>query len=153
MRPPTLALLALALSATACFQDHPTDVVQTSADEGCATCHQAAYQDAVTRNPVHGTFPKTCDDCHHTTAWHPALEGLHPEAAFPITHGAHEGIACQRCHDLTRGRSAAGVNTLCTTCHGRSSADDEHGDVSGYAWSSTNAAFCLRCHPNGRTGH
>ena len=150
MRLMTLGLIGFALAATACFQDHPTDAVQTSADEHCATCHLPAYQAAVAVAPVHGTFPKFCDDCHHTTAWHPALEGLHPESAFRISGGAHGGIACQRCHDLTRGRSADGVNTLCTSCHDRSSADDEHGDEHGYAWSDTNAAFCLRCHPNGR---
>jgi hypothetical protein len=150
MRPaPVVVALAAGLLA-ACFQDHPADAVQTSATEGCATCHLDEYEAESARVPTHGTFPRRCDDCHHTSAWHPALEGLHPEAAFPIARGDHDGIACQRCHDLNRGRSADGVNTVCTSCHERGDADDEHDEVRGYAWSATDAAFCLRCHPAGR---
>ncbi len=144
----TFGLAALALALAGCLQDHAAGAIQTSADESCATCHLHDYQ--AVPEPVHASFPRTCDDCHHPTAWHPALEGLHPEAAFPIARGDHEGIACQRCHDLNRGRSVDGINTVCTSCHGRGDADDEHDEVSRYAWSDTNAAFCLQCHPDGR---
>lgn len=119
----------------------------------CAACHMRDYEQ--TSAPVHsGMFPTTCGDCHLTTAWQPALEGAHPNAAFPITSGAHERFSCFDCHDPDRGSSIGGANTDCVGCHtgehSRSRSDDQHNEVSGYQFDPNRPNFCLECHPDGR---
>lgn len=144
-------LVAMTAFATGCFRDHPADAVQTIASS-CASCHLHDFQ--LTTAPVHdGVFPRTCADCHRTTAWSPALEGLHPAAArFRIDRGAHEGMACLACHDPDRGASAMGANTVCAQCHThrRSEVDGQHDEVGRYQWDPDDPSFCLRCHADGR---
>jgi hypothetical protein len=139
------ALVVAGLAA--CFRSHPAIGVAVEPEQ-CATCHLAEYQ--ATTTPVHaGAFPETCADCHLTTGWQPALEGLHPEAPFPISAGGHAGIKCLDCHDLDRGPGAGGADTVCTTCHDQPTSDDIHDRQPGYAFDAASPTFCLACHPAG----
>jgi hypothetical protein len=126
---------------------------ETVKDRECSLCHQADYDG--TADPVHaGTFPTTCGDCHGTIAWRPALNGEHPETAFPITEGPHKSTGCTDCHDVDRGSSSAGMNTDCVGCHtGKHSMEkvnDQHQEVADYIFDAAMPNFCLLCHPNGR---
>ena len=115
----------------------------------CASCHMADYESST--YPGHDQFPTTCGDCHDTTSWAGASAGTHPESRFPITSGAHRGIACGNCHDASLSARAI-ENVNCIGCHLRSHVDPEHDEVGGYRWSSSDHAFCLRCHAGGGGG-
>ncbi len=123
------------------------------ADRLCALCHQSDY-DGVTM-PLHrGVFPTTCENCHGTVAWKPALDGVHPENAFPIANGAHKKFDCTDCHDLQRGSSTNGENTDCIGCHtgehNMNKVNDQHKEVADYDYDINTPNFCLLCHPNGQ---
>lgn len=155
------ALLPLVLAS--CLQSHDDKRVAVR-ETDCVTCHLVDYDG--TTQPPHGNvpgangpveFPKTCGDCHRTTSWQPALNGLHPPPPqFPIASGPHDAIKCLACHDLdSLAPSAAGANTNCIQCH-PDTADqrDSHTGVRGpagqaYAYAPAVANFCLTCHPNG----
>jgi hypothetical protein len=87
-----------------------------------------------------------------------AITGLHPEASFPRTTGAHADarIKCQDCHVLARGTSAGGQNTDCVHCHVGShvtpAIDARHAqlNVASYPVAPTTTNFCLGCHPAGK---
>ena len=115
----------------------------------CVDCHIDDF-DASTY-PGHNLFPETCADCHTPSGWSPAIEGTHPDDIFPISTGAHAGIACMDCHDRSLGDSAAGMNTVCTSCHTheRTVVDAQHSDVPAYLYDTAHANFCLSCHPSG----
>lgn len=117
----------------------------------CVGCHLDDYD--TSPYPGHSSFPTTCNDCHGTKTWTPALEGAHPENAFPITRGAHAPFECTDCHDPDRGPSAGGANTSCVGCHtgehARASTDADHANVSNYPFNTTRVNFCLDCHPRG----
>jgi Class III cytochrome C family len=148
IRPLTIVLLVL--GAAACFRGHPsTDTAVES--EQCVTCHLPDYEG--TTQPVHqGNYPQTCANCHTTSAWQPALDGNHPDGAFPISHGPHTGIECMSCHDPDLGPSAGGANTNCIQCHTQGETDPDHGGVSGYHFDASQPHFCLSCHPDGLGG-
>jgi hypothetical protein len=113
----------------------------------CNACHAADYNG--TNNPNHASagFPRTCQDCHQTSAWRPASFD-HDGRFFPIYSGAHKGKwgACSDCH-----RNAGNYKAFeCILCHehnNKREVDDDHRGVSGYTYSS---AACYRCHPRGR---
>ena len=86
------------------FAGTPTD---------CVSCHQTNYNGTTNPNHVTGGYPKTCQDCHSTSAWRPAAAIDHSKTRFPLT-GAHQSIDCARCH--TNGRFA-GTPTDCVSCH------------------------------------
>jgi len=148
--PHLAAAVLLLLGLASCFRSHPDTAVEITAEQ-CAACHQADYD--ATDKPAHGAsgYPTTCTDCHWTAGWQPALEGLHPEATFPIVASAHSGIACLECHDLDRhtGPGDAGADTVCAACHDQPTNDDIHELQPGYAYDATTPAFCLACHPAG----
>lgn len=146
-------VLAGVLLVTGCLREPDPGAVQTSSVERCLSCHLHDYQDIAPPAPTHaGVFPRSCDDCHRTEGWQPAIEGLHPAAPFRIEGGPHGDVACLDCHDPDRGPSADGMNTTCTGCHThrRSEVDGEHDDEPGYRWDDGDPSFCLRCHPSGR---
>jgi hypothetical protein len=66
---------------------------------GCVHCHDEDR--ARSKFPGHARFPKTCDDCHSTTAWAPAtrhIEAPPPEldagaGAAPGDAGVRDGAA------------------------------------------------------------
>jgi hypothetical protein len=120
----------------------------------CVGCHQADYDSSP--YPGHDAFPTTCQDCHTTTAWTPAVGGTHPENAFPIQSGAHSPYRndCVSCHNPELGSSVAGENTDCVGCHDgehtRARMDPKHNDVGGYPSGAAPPNFCLDCHSDGR---
>lgn len=142
------ACVALVLPA-ACGESHEPVVV---GQRDCILCHEVDYQ-SVADPPHVGVKPTTCGDCHMTVAWVPALDGVHPEAAFPIARGPHDPYLCLDCHDPTLGESTNGMNTDCVGCHTgdheRRKMDEKHHEVSGYVAGSESVNFCLGCHPNG----
>lgn len=158
--------VVLVLMTASCLQSHPGDIVEISLDR-CVACHQNEYD--ATSMPVHITvaptpFPTTCGDCHRTTSWQPALEGLHM-GQFVIPHF---GAQCLECHDLDIAAPAKlGADTDCVACHPDSSElqSDHAGAMSEqgqpYAYTPDVRNFCLTCHPKGtaykhrfrRTGH
>jgi hypothetical protein len=149
----TVMLVALLVALAACAQDHAPGVIEVQGDEACVACHLADYEQ--TTDPVHaGTKPTTCGDCHSTSSWTPALDGDHPESAFPIDSGPHERIACLDCHVPDLGPSTDGVNVSCIGCHtgehSRAEMDDKHDEEPRYQWDEARPAFCRDCHPRGR---
>jgi len=106
----------------------------------CANCHIARYN--ATANPPHAQygFPTTCENCHDTRAWG---DGTFTHR-FPITSGAHRGMACVNCHV-----SGIGTTFECIQCHthAQSAMASRHSGNRNYAWVSQR---CYQCHPNGR---
>lgn len=150
LRPARVALPWLLLPL-ACAE-HPPGAIEVDA-QACVACHRADYES--TGAPLHaGRFPTTCADCHATGGWSPALEGLHPERAFPLGRGPHGQFGCTECHRVDRGPSAGGANTDCTGCHTGAHASrpmaEVHDGVPDYAFAPEAPSFCLRCHPDGQ---
>ena len=120
----------------------------------CVGCHQADYDSSPF--PGHETFPTTCENCHTTTAWTPAIGGTHPENAFPIQNGAHSPYRqdCVSCHNPELGSSIGGENTDCVGCHNgnhtRARMDPKHLEVGNYPRGAAPPNFCLDCHADGR---
>lgn len=158
----TKAFVAIFMLA-ACSQEHATSNLEISSDD-CYTCHKPEYEIAGTgvlgttgcfsTPPVHQNMkPTTCADCHVTDSWCPALDGGHPEEAFPIKSGLHLGIKCLECHVPALGASTNGMNVSCIGCHtGRhdmARMADKHDEVGSYTWQPDRPAFCRDCHPRG----
>ena len=85
----------------------------TGTPTDCYSCHQANYQGTSNPNHVAGNFPRTCEACHSTNAWRPASGIDHSKTRFPLT-GAHQQVACERCHV---GGRYGGTPTDCYSCH------------------------------------
>jgi Cytochrome c7 and related cytochrome c len=141
-----LVALGLLAGAAGCLQQHDAGV--DVGNLACASCHMADYN-AAAGHP--GVKPTTCADCHGTKDWNAG----HPEAAFPIAKGGHQGIACGDCHDATiQASPSKGANTNCVRCHTQGQCDPVHPGVGGYAYDATAPHFCLTCHPDGTAaGH
>ncbi len=126
-------------SGRQCSECH-TGGVFTGLSTQCSACHLDDYNS--TSNPNHSTygFPTACEQCHNTRTWG---DGNFTHA-FPITSGAHSGMACVNCHV-----NGIGTTFECIQCHThrQSAMQSEHNGVSGYQWVS---ARCYQCHPNGR---
>jgi hypothetical protein len=120
----------------------------------CHDCHRLDYERTTNPPHVQQGYPQTCNDCHTTDMWIPALDGLHPEATFPIADGPHQEFLCLECHKANLGPSQDGQNTDCVGCHtgehARQEVDDQHQEVPEYVFDVANPHFCLECHPNGR---
>jgi hypothetical protein len=132
------------------------------ANTDCIGCHTHARSTVdgqhagVSGYIFDASMPHFCLTCHPD-----GTARMHPESRFPITSGAHSGIACADCHDATLGSDLGGQNVNCTGCHSgthsRSRMDARHagclsGDCSRYIWSDSNKQFCRMCHPSGRGG-
>ncbi len=124
---------------SACEQCHLRDVTRTV---GKALDHVAAQ---LTTN---------CQQCHTVLRWIGAQYLTH-DKCFPITRGAHAGIACLKCHTTLMGATANGMcrtgTANCTQagCHPTNVTDMTHARdrVEGYAPVNRK---CYECHPNGR---
>jgi hypothetical protein len=120
----------------------------------CVGCHQSDYDSSPYQG--HDNFPITCQDCHSTDAWTPAVGGTHPENAFPIQSGPHSDYQndCVSCHDPALGSPVAGENTDCVGCHDgehtRAKMDPKHREVRNYPSGAAPPNFCLDCHRDGR---
>lgn len=108
----------------------------------CAMCHMPDYNTAQNPNHMQSGFSTDCAMCHDVfaTNW-----VFYHELFFPILSGNHAGFDCNDCH--TTGNTAT---FSCIECHEHKDAGDladEHDDVSGYSFVSSE---CYRCHPDGR---
>ncbi|HEY6852886.1 MAG TPA: cytochrome c3 family protein [Gemmatimonadales bacterium] len=86
---------------------------------GCAGCHATPHGTQFAARPA----GSGCETCHSTAAFRPADRFDHNrDAAFPLT-GAHQGVACARCHPAARGTGGAlvvryrPVSAKCESCH------------------------------------
>jgi hypothetical protein len=77
----------------------------------CFTCHGDRYLAASDPNHVVAGYPQSCEGCHTTSAWRPAVFGDH--AGWPLT-GAHLGASCESCHI---GGVYSGTPRACAGCH------------------------------------
>ncbi|MBW2461064.1 MAG: hypothetical protein JRH11_05425 [Deltaproteobacteria bacterium] len=137
---------------TPCGSCHAgTPPVYAGTPRDCVGCHRTDYDDSP--YPGHDSFPTTCNTCHTTDAWTPALEAAHPEGAFPIGRGPHGGFECLDCHDPSLGPSAGGANADCVGCHTgkhtRERMDEKHREEGDYPRGDAPPNFCLDCHPDG----
>jgi hypothetical protein len=153
----------------------PQQYVGTSTE--CVSCHLADYQAATDPDHQALRLSHDCTECHSvaSSAWDAGAFGSsfpHPET-FPL-HGAHAGLACDRCHatgfagtsrqcvschraDFDGARDpdhkAGGFSTECQSCHndrGWQPATFDHA-LSGFALSGAHASVdCGACHVNGR---
>lgn len=134
-------------TCASCHGDPPNDDLPTE----CVGCHRDDYDGSP--YPGHQDFPTTCSDCHSTSAWTPATGGTHPEAAFPITRGAHGEIECRSCHNEALSASYV-ENVDCIGCHEHSQqhVNDQHREEGGYQYDPNDHDFCRDCHSSGRGG-
>ncbi len=99
--------LAGAHRTAECIACHRNGYTATPTD--CFNCHQRDFNGA--RNPVHGGFATSCEDCHGVTAWRPAIFD-HGQTGFQLV-GAHRTIECTLCHRNGYG----GTPSECVSCH------------------------------------
>ncbi len=111
------------------------------AGAACAQCHQDDYNRTSSPNHAAAGFGTDCAQCHGTARW----GGASFDHPFPITRGAHNGLACATCHTTPANFQAFS----CIDCHAhnQSAMADDHDEVGGYVWASAN---CYQCHPGGR---
>jgi len=127
-----------------CYLCHAGDYTNTQ--NTCFGCHSNDYNN--TTDPAHATaqFSTDCLTCHTENAWKPSTFD-HDSQYFPIYSGEHKGEwnNCSDCH--TQASNYAVFS--CLNCHEHNITDmaDEHKDVNGYVYNSTN---CLTCHPTGK---
>lgn len=112
----------------------------------CFACHTADYNGANDPNHAGDGFPKTCEDCHSTSAWQPSSFN-HDQQYFPIYSGKHNGEwnQCIECHTTPGNFSAFS----CIDCHEHdnpSQLANDHQGVNGYQYVSS---ACFNCHPKG----
>ncbi len=121
-------------AATPCSSCHTGDPpVYLGTAQECVSCHQADYLSSPL--PGHETFPTTCQDCHSTTAWQPAML---PEHSWPLL-GAHATTECANCHS---GNPPVyeGTPQDCVACH---QADYESSPLPSH---ETFPTTCQDCH-------
>lgn len=94
-----------------CADCHPS-VTFKPRPTNCAGCHP---EPAVHR----GQYGNACEQCHSTRTWED-IKPLHDVGDFAL-RGAHNNIACERCH--RDNRPLAGSGNLCINCHRQ---DDIH---------------------------
>lgn len=115
----------------------------------CQGCHvEQLYQgtpseckDCHAEPEIHfGFFGLTCDYCHETLGWYPALLTQH---TFPIDHGDQGESECQACHLASYGEYT------CYSCHEHSPEDvaDKHRDIK---FTEAELLNCTACHLDGQ---
>ena len=104
--------------------------------QACVGCHQDDYDRSP--EPGHDAFPTTCQDCHSTEQWVPALSTLdHP---WPL-EGAHAQASCLGCH-VGNPPVYQSTPTVCVGCH---QADYDRNAFEGHDAFPT---VCQDCHTN-----
>ncbi len=129
--------------AVDCRSCHANGLFRKTPKE-CVACHIKDF--IATKNPNHSTagFQTDCATCHRALTWQPATFFPH-EQYFPIgsfdTHRPGRWKSCVDCHPASPNYSTF----ECINCHthSKSSTDNHHSDVRGYAYLSTS---CYRCH-------
>lgn len=86
--------------------DAPAPLVHGPSGVACVHCHV---------DPHAGAGGETCQTCHATETWTPALFTVvqHEQTAFPL-EGRHQRVACGRCHVDAR---LVGLPQACNECH------------------------------------
>jgi hypothetical protein len=86
----------------------------------CSDCHKTPHGDQFSSRADHGR----CDACHGLDGFAPASRFDHNrDTAFSLK-GAHEGVACNRCHTPDRTSTVPGrliyrpLSGKCESCHG-----------------------------------
>ena len=109
----------------------------------CRSCHRDAHGGQFADEARYAQ----CTACHAPEHWLPHRFGIaaHAATAWPLT-GAHEAVACGRCHMQSAGapRAFHGTSTACASCH-----RDVHGGA--FDGGSRPAVVdgrrdCARCH-------
>jgi hypothetical protein len=116
----------------------------------CDRCHLDDYQRTrgTAMDHLANGFPLTCLDCHDAWSFRRARWAQH-DRCFAITTGPHAGITCLGCHTTLQGATISGAcrtsTASCTRsgCHGHGETEEEHDEVSGYAYRDRK---CYECH-------
>ncbi len=134
----------------------------------CEACHWMRRQD----DPYRTRLGLECGRCHSPLGWSPANWNHNAETGFRLS-GAHQAIACDRCHPSLNFQSAvsecyachagdyrnatdpehksAGFPTDCPACHRSTSWHDASFTHEIYPLTGAHkTATCGQCHPNGR---
>jgi hypothetical protein len=108
----------------------------------CYACHSGQYNSVADPNHVAAGFPQDCLACHSTSSWTGAT---FTHSRFPIYSGTHNKrwSSCSECHPTSNSYAVFS----CVTCHGKSTTDSNHREVSSYVYNSAN---CYSCHPSGK---
>lgn len=128
-----------------CARCHISENFSDASPE-CVSCHLDDYNNTTNPNHQQTGFSTDCAACHNIANWEDANFD-HDNLYFPITRGNHQrGVwnDCTDCHTQPNDYSIFS----CIDCHehNRNDMANEHNDVNGYSWVSTE---CLRCHPDG----
>jgi hypothetical protein len=108
-----------------CKACHRTASLKDPLPRDCAGCHRS--------DEPHATrFGSRCDQCHDSTAWHPAAFDHARDGKFEL-RGAHAKLDCHACHTAVVAKQKLG--TECGGCH---RAHDVHGGQLG--------RDCAQCH-------
>jgi hypothetical protein len=110
--------------AVACIDCHRPPAMETNllhvhfadAPHDCAMCHESPH------GGQFGAREKICGSCHNSDKWRPSLFD-HEKTAFSLK-GAHQNVACGKCHVNKRQVNGTDVllykptPTTCEACHG-----------------------------------
>ncbi len=109
----------------------------------CRACHADTHKGQFEHEPRYAQ----CTACHEPTTFHPTNfdVAMHQKTKFPLT-GAHDAVACARCHDEVKDdvRAFHGTSQKCADCH-----EDVHKgafDVAGKPAQVRGKQSCARCH-------
>ncbi len=95
----------------------------------CTSCHEEPELHA-------GVFGTTCEYCHTTEKWNPAVLTQHK---FELKHGDEEITTCETCHGGNY------TEYPCGTCHEDDDMVSAHLEVA-----TDELQNCISCHPTGR---
>jgi hypothetical protein len=113
------------------------------APRGCTNCHNGSNPPAMGKSGTHMTTTESCDVCHRTSAWLPALIGN----TLPANHRPiPPSTTCSSCH--VGGSSVfthPSTTSGCTTCHNGSTA---RGQPANAIHMNSNITTCESCHRN-----
>jgi len=158
-------------TTVACSTCHASGVYK-GLGTACVNCHLKNYTGTTNPNHAQSNIPQTCDICHNTIAWQPAVYD-HNKTAFPLT-GAHTTVACSNCHingvyagtpkdcyschktkydgTTNPNHAQAGFPTDCSLCHSTATWAGAVFDHNQTAFPLTGAhasAACSTCHSSG----
>ena len=139
--------LALPHDKVECSKCHTGDTFAARypgrVQKDCRACHADTHKGQFD----HEQRYSQCTACHATTAFHPTAfdAAMHAKTKFPLT-GAHDAVACARCHDDVKEdvRAFHGTTQKCGDCH-----EDVHKgafDVAGKPAEVRGKTGCARCH-------
>jgi hypothetical protein len=105
----------------------------------CVSCHLKDFQGANNPNHIQAGFAQTCEICHSTSAWQPAMFD-HSKSAFPLT-GMHT-VPPRQCADCHVNNNYNITVTTCVSCHLK----DYQGTTNPNHVTSNFPQTCEQCH-------